>query len=285
MNLAPLKYGKILRKDGGPLDRISVSSITHNGQGYYQANSYLSAHLNIRQNPLFVFGESSGTGTHTSRMVATHMAISESLERWAYYFLNQIGHRRTYGFDREPSTIGMAAYPGLFPEQARKRAKREAIEHYCLSNTYRGGLRCIHLNTDPHKGTVTRLENPISKDTVILAWRTSEDGLTAHGSACEGNMAKAIEKAQIEMERSMFALHHFFKRNRGIQQRSLSRIQDKQEMRIVKMALQGEKTTFQKLLQNPPLSVRPPAPKMVIDRMIPGPWQKYASVWRVLYAD
>ncbi len=285
MNLAPLKYGKILRKDGGPLDRILLSSVTLDGQKYYQANSYLSPHLNIRKNPLFVFGESSGTCTHTSRMVATHIAISESLERWAYYFLNQIGHRRAYGFDREPSTIGMAAYPGLFPAQARKRARREAIEHYCLSNTYRGRLRCTHLYTDKNKGTVTRLDNPISNDTVILTWRTSENGLTAHGSACSSKMAEAIEKAQIEMERSMFAIDLFFKRNRSNQPRNLSRIKDKQERRIIKLALQGEKSTFGKLLKNGPPLGRPPAPNKVVDRMIPGPWQKYATVWRVLYAD
>lgn len=285
MNLAPIRYGRILRKDGGPLDRISVRLITHNGQHYHQANSYLSPHLNIRTHPVFVFGESSGTGTHASRMVATHMAISESLERWAYHFLNQIGHLRAYGFDREPSTIGMAAYPGLFAHQARKRAKREAIEHYCLSNTYRGRLRCNHLYSDKKIGTVTHLENPISNDTVILVWRTSEDGLTAHGSACAGSLSEAIEKATIEMERSMFALNQFFKRNRRHQPRNLSRIQDEQEKRIVKLALQEEQSTFGKLLKNAPLPGKTLTPKKVVDRLIPGPWQKYTTVWRVLYAD
>lgn len=285
MNLAPLKYGNILMKDGGPLERIQLSSIILDGQKYYQANSFLSPYLNLQQDLLFVFGQSSGTGTHTSRMVATHISISESLERWAYHFLNQIGHRRAYGFDREPSTIGMAAYPGFFPAQARKRARREAIEHYCLSNTYRGRLKCTHLYTDKNMGTVACLENPISDDIVILAWRTSEDGLTAHGSACSSKASEAIEKAQIEMERCMFAIDLFFKRNRHNEPRNLSKIKDKQERRIIKLALQGEQHTFQKLLKNDPPARRHLSPSKVVDRSIPGPWQKYATVWRVLYAD
>ena len=73
-------------------------------------------------------------------MVARYMAISESLERWAFHVKVNDFDRDLYGFDRDASSNGMAAFPGLFSSQCRKKAYWEALERFCVIAWWDGRL-------------------------------------------------------------------------------------------------------------------------------------------------
>jgi len=112
-SLAAINYRDVFTSDGGPIDRVSSGSIDVLGKQAHQANAYLAPGL-IRGKPaLCVYGNADGTGASGSAQVARHMAISEALERWAFYELSQGDESAKYGFDVDNSTNGMAAFPGL----------------------------------------------------------------------------------------------------------------------------------------------------------------------------
>jgi hypothetical protein len=140
MNLAPLRYARVLLKQSGPLERIETARLLTGNEEQTLCNAYLSRHLNLERPPMQVFGDADGTGMHATVIVARHKAISEAMERWALYYLHQSGSKDRYGLQMDPTTAGMAAYPGLFAFQSRKRALAEATERFCLAGWWEGTL-------------------------------------------------------------------------------------------------------------------------------------------------
>ena len=112
-SLAPLRYRAVLASDGGPVEFVEEGEATFFGTRYFQANARLKDGLVPRQ-AMQIYCNADGSGFHSSPMVARHIAISEALERWAYYETLNSNRRATFGFHLDPSSNGMAAYPGLF---------------------------------------------------------------------------------------------------------------------------------------------------------------------------
>lgn len=277
MNLAPMRYANILAQPGGPIELLELGILKTESGHLIHVNASLSGIYNLTRERTHFFSEADGSGVNQHVLLAKYKAISEALERWAYYYLNQIGYLRTYGFDIEPSTTGMAAYPGLFAFQARKRAKLEAEERFCVNAWWRGRLRG---EVSEHGGhSVLEIENPISRSRVILTWKEYAPGRWAYGSAAGRTWKRAHEGAWQEMELSALALA----RSEGIDLAGVKSLPNAGERQLLYYSLPEGYARFRERLDRRGTGWHGAAPKPVIDCNIPGPWQEYATVWRVLY--
>lgn len=283
MNLAPIRYARVMSADGGPIERIGSAPLKNRRGEWHQAVAYLSPHLNLRKPAVEVFGEADGTGTDRSPMLARFKAVSEALERWALYFLLQCRETQRYGLDVDPSSNGMAAYPGLFSGGARRRARAEAAERYVLAAWWEGLLQGRVREADVDGIHLLQLENPVSHETVVVVWRRDRHGLYAYGFAADTTLKGARTRATIEMERSAAAMGAFLTRNPKFGSIDLPGIQNWQERRILYFAMPEGHEIFQKRLASARTSAKRKRLRPLIDTELHGPWTRYATVWRTLY--
>jgi hypothetical protein len=283
INLAPIKYAHVLTTQRGPIERIEYGPVQVSGSSLYQANAYLSRNLHLQKADLQIYSNADGSGTHRSPMLARYLAISEAIERWALYFLNQTGTLRPYGFDLDHSSCGMSAFPGLLKSQARKRALGEAAERFCLVSWWDGSLPAQPIKVPNYGCKGLEIQNPASRDRVVLLWRKVRSSFVAYGFAASRKLKDACWKAEIEMERSVTALDRFYEKNPGFEVDDLSVINNHLERRVVYFSLpEGHSKFLEKLESVQPEPSRGPI-KPLVDREITGPWDRYATVWRVVF--
>lgn len=283
ISLAPFRYARVLSKYDGPIEKIEYSRVSVGERELYQANAWLSRRLNLQKPGLEVFGEADGTGTHDSAMVARHMAVSEAIERWALYYLKQSGMQRLYGFHLDGTSNGMSAYPGLLSGQARTRARMEAVERYCLVGWWAGKLGADPFEISGGDIRALEIDNPISRHRVVLVWRKDAQGFYVYGFSAGKSLPIAVRKAQLEMERSQAALARFHLRNPGFEEDDLETLANSMERRVVYFSLPEGHRHFRERLSwkqdpAPPCAIEP-----LVDSRVAGPWNKYATVWRILY--
>src|SRR5829696_4460371 len=111
------------------------------------ANATLTPGL-IRKAPLHLFSDADGTGTHPVASVARHKAVSEAMERWAFHTLVRSEAAPDYGFDIDPSSTGMSAFPGFVRRQARRSAVLEGVERFSLCAWWDGRMDGRRFDTD-----------------------------------------------------------------------------------------------------------------------------------------
>lgn len=283
MNLAPLRYARVLIGQDGPIERITTTRLVMGQKPFIQANAWLSQHLNLERPPACLFGDADGTGTHGTAIVARHKAISEALERWALYYLQQSGNTARNGLKVDPSTTGMAAFPGLFAKQARLRALAEAIERFCLVGWWEGMLRSRPLGHAGGADAGIEIENPISGHRMVVVSKRCDGGFFTYGFACRKSLKAALHPAVIEMERSASVLSRFHASNPGFQIDDLETIENALERRVLYFSLQEGHRQFESRVQAPGPGWSGKEPRPVVDTELRGPWSRYATVWRVLY--
>ena len=122
LSLAGLRYRNVLAVFGGPVARIETGHFPVRGRCVILANATLVPGL-VRKAPLSLFSAADGTGTHPVAAVARHKAISEAMERWAFHALVRSENAADFGFDIDPSSTGMSAFPGILRRQARRSAR------------------------------------------------------------------------------------------------------------------------------------------------------------------
>lgn len=148
INLAPLRYRSIFSSSGGPVDRIEYSkrSIGYKKEGF-EAYCYLSPNLrNLRTDNCHIYGNADGSGSGQTKLEASYKAISEAMERWAFYQSIKSNQTHSFGFDIDATTAGIAAFPGLFKIQARSRAYYEALERWAIRSWWEGFLPVKKIN-------------------------------------------------------------------------------------------------------------------------------------------
>lgn len=281
-SLAAYRYRNVLAASGGPVERLEMADVAILGQREFLANAYLKAGLVEDRAGRALFSPANGSGTSPSPMVARFMAVSEAMERWAHWELHRSASRARYGFDVDPSSNGMAAYPGLLSRQARGNALMEAAERFNLLNWWEGRLPASESDTRWPGVKAATICSSAPGVTVILFKRTTE-GFVAYGHGAAMDYEAACWKAAAEMERHALVVTRFALTHAGQICDRLPPEAHPIERRSLFFATEAGHELFLERLRSRPH--KPLAePRLVFDGPVPGPWGRYADVWRVVYA-
>lgn len=281
LSLAAFRYRNVLAREGGPVERVELADTMVLGERRFLANAYLVAEFAGNRDGSTLYSKANGSGLAASAMVARFMAISEAMERWAHWQLQASPERHRYGFDVDPSSNGLAAFPGLWRRQARHGALLEAAERFNLLNWWEGKLAAREAETRWPGVQAAIICSQVPGMTVILFKRT-EDGFFAYGHAAALDFETACRKAAGEMERHARVVSRFASRHAGQLRNQLPAEAHPIERRSLFFAQEEGHELFLERLRSPARGAA--EPKLVYDGPVPGPWSRYADVWRVVYA-
>jgi len=281
LTLAAFRYRKIMADAGGPIAKLVVWDTSVLGIRQFQANAYLRGDLIAWQTSSEVFSDAAGSGIADSPMVARYKAISEAIERWAHMTVVSSPERGSYGFDVDPSSNGMAAYPGIRQRQARPAAFWEAVERFNVLSWWEGRLDGTQAATRWPGVQAVVIQSELPGVTVILH-RQSAHGHHAYGHAAGPDLETACERAAMEMERHDTVVRQYLLVHSGTAENFASTTVHASERRSVYFAQQEGHEKFLGRLRSKSVSPRL-TPRLVFDGPVPGEWTKYADVWRVVY--
>lgn len=274
LSLASVRYRNALAVDGGPVEGIETGALSVRGRRIIMANARLVSGL-IRKSPVALYSDADGTGTDRVVSIARHKAVSEALERWAFHATVRSERAAEFGFDIDPSTTGMSAFPGMLRRQARRTSVLEAIERFSMCAWWDGRVAGHRFETDWPGVSAIAIDGPFGGVTVI-AYALSEWGGYAYGHAAEESFGAACEKAVVELARHELLLKaNWLAAVAGDPIRPAHLF----EKRCLFFSSDEGHALFQERLASRP--EHPPARVEVIcDSDIPGPWDEFATVWR-----
>lgn len=246
------------------------------GHRMFQANAFLREDLRTNAEENVIYGNPDGSGTALKPLVARHKAVSEALERWAFDEAVEGPGRERYGFDVDPSSNGMAAYPGLIAVQARWLAMAEAAERFALIGWWSGALDSVARGEVWPGVEAWELENPLTDHRVVLLHALAEPGVHAYAHASAGSFKHACSRAAVELARSQFVLRRYAHRSRV---GNLPPVRKMFEARCLHFSSELGYAEFQNRLSIQ--KWRHVEPTVIYDGEVDGPWSDYATVWRV----
>ncbi|HET7538132.1 MAG TPA: hypothetical protein VFJ90_16845, partial [Candidatus Didemnitutus sp.] len=282
LSLAALRFRHVMATDGGPIARLELADTTVLGARQFQSNAHLRSDLIAWRTTGQVFSSASGSGTASSPMVARFKAVSEAIERWAQMAVVTSDRRHQFGFDVDPSSNGMAAFPGLFRRQARPAALWEAVERFNVLSWWEGRLPATEQPTrwPGVRAAVICSEAP---GVTVILFRTAREGHVAYGHAAGPDFDSACQRAAVELERHDYVVRSYALIHAGALGDNVPEQAHAIERRSVFFASPEGHELFLERLRSRPHRVQS-VPKLVFDGPIPGEWDRYASVWRVVYA-
>lgn len=274
LSLAGLRYRCALAVDGGPIERIDMDPFPMFGRQLFQANATLIKGL-VPRSCHDMYGNSSGTGTHKYPIVASHIAVSEAIERWAYHITANSNRRSQFGFDEDESTNGIAAFPGWNRRSARKAAVFEAYERHCLLNWWDGRIDGKLCGT-AWPGITAVVFEPLSDIIVAVLFGQADSGAFIYGHAAAETFSEACKHAGLELMRHERAVRGLMARTDKI---NPLKMKNKYERRALFFSTGDGYEIFCQRLSRMAFG---PAPKhaIICDDEIEGPWTKFATVWR-----
>jgi hypothetical protein len=278
ISVAGYRYRNVLETEGGPVGRVSVREFPVYGRHMYQANAWLSDKIVTKRKKFALYSDADGTGTAHSPMIARYMAISETMERWAYRAKLRADDRELYGFDVDESTNGMAAFPGLFNSEARRRALMEAVERTSIIAWWEGAIDGEVRATEWPGISALVLPSPIGFGVTVIAFREAHPDCFAYGQGASVDYFGACERAVMELARNEYVL--------GLRRVSQGLAADEVpsdlfERRCLFFSQPEGHAMFQDRIRRKVAGPRFTSP-IICDTEIEGPWSEYASVWRVL---
>jgi hypothetical protein len=274
LSLASLRYRNVLARHGGPITALETGVFPVRGRNVIMANARLRAGLTPKS-PLALFSDADGTGTHPLPSVARHKAISEALERWAFHATVRSERAEEFGFDIDPSTTGMAAFPGLLRRQARRSAVLEAIERFSLISWWEGRAEGRRFDTDWPGVSAVVINGPFGGLTVVTYARTAWGGYV-YGHAADESFGAACERAVVELARHEWILRGSWLATAAGEPPVTSNLF---ERRCLFFATDEGHELFQQRLGSQSRGVEP-RPEVICDADLPGPWDEFATVWR-----
>ncbi len=274
LSLAAFRYRNVFAGHGGPVDSVEFGDFSVCGHQMIQANARLVAEL-IPKRAHAIYGDADGSGTHRLASVARHMAISEALERWAFNSVAGTARVAEFGFDVDPSSNGMSAFPGLLARNARRKAMLEAVERHSLIAWWEGRTVGRVCDTDWPGVSGVAIEGPFGGVTALVFAKT-DFGMYAYGHAAEETFGTACERAVIELARHEHVIRSWWLASISGDKRRPS---DLFERRCLFFSTEEGHEQFLRRIRERPMGPAPVA-ELICDREIPGPWSDYATVWR-----
>jgi len=282
--LAPFFFRNLEHHSSKVFEKIHVSQEEIFGARFYHASAKLNSPGAFLQDvPILkneVYGNFHSSGSSAKKPIAVYKAISEGLERLAYY---QCVNSNNYGFDVDPTTNGMAAFPEFFYLNSKKNAKSEAAERFVLIALNEGSVDIRRIDSSGIKLKLEKdidfymVEHPIlSASTFILShYYDQEEAIHCYGFCNSHSLDAAFERSIVELYRNWTVLRARKKRHDNAPESIW-------EKRLVFFSTQSGWNTFKKLVSKPRMS-RPDIPKINFNGPVIGPWTKWAKVWRHSY--
>lgn len=279
INLAPFYYRKLL----------STNSIIEFPEyfeiemlnGKKQVEAVVSLKNNLK--PIWVkdsliYRNSDGAGTADYKNIAVYKAISEALERLAFYELVDC-NKKNYAFDINPTTTGMAAFPSLTYSEARKNAKMEAVERWAIHEINRGNLPIIKHNVKNCNLSHLEILTPV-KDIKVTLLVFKHDDFYAYGFAGGNDLNHSFNKALVELDRNIRVLKIIYNKKPIVQS-----FENATDRTIFYFSTNDGYEKFEEIINNAPLNIKNTNPKIICDKSVDGRWNEYTKVWRYLLED
>jgi hypothetical protein len=278
LSLAGFRYRHVLETSGGPIARLTTREFPVFGRPMFQANAWLSDSLVGARKRFALYSDADGTGTAESAASARYVAISEAIERWAYRMKVRAADRELYGFNVDESSNGMAAFPGIFRSEARRRALLEAVERSSVIAWWEGAVDGQVRTTEWPEVSALVLPSPIAFGVTVVAFREARPGCFAYGQGAAEDYFGACERAVMELARNEYIL--------GLRRVSLGLAApvaptDLFERRCLFFASPEGHQLFQERIARR-RGREGYRSEILCDTAIDGPWSEYASVWRAL---
>jgi hypothetical protein len=270
--------GKIIPR----LETYKVSLI--DSAPVFETNAFLSKSLHgpEQHDADIIYGTMDGSGASKRKEISILKAISEALERWAFYQIVDSSQKKYFGFDLIPTTTGMAAYPSILKYKAKANAYREAIERWTIENWWKGIIPLEILSDNLQKDIASyKLITPFEKVPVVLIkhdFKIKEATFSAYGFSAGRSLNEAYSRALVEASRNYRGLFNTIELNNRI---ILKRLEEK---RLLYFACTEGRDFFEKkVFDSKNIKCLPKKPKLIVDSEIIGPWTKYTTVWRCLF--
>jgi hypothetical protein len=275
LNLAPIRYA-FVAEEGGPIANLEYGQTDYLGESWQLCRATLQeGYQHPMGKKLQLFHSADGSGMGKTRLDARAKAISEALERWAFQESSSGPDAVLYGYQYSMSTKGMAAFPGVFPGQARRAAISEAYEYYSVDAWWGGTLKHWIINRDD--ATIVFIDQPDYNGFIALAIRHLDqtDYVASYGIGSGATPEEAELKAQLEACRSQTILE----RRSAVPVAARTRPVLETEQLLLEFASKsGFDVVKDRLATQPWLPAL--KPKVVFDGPVKGAWNKYTHVWR-----
>lgn len=274
VTFAAYQYRDVLAEHGGPIKTLEITKCSGRD---YQANAWLRDGLRPAPRRRSIYGTCDGTGTHRSPLIARFIAVSEALERWAHHEMASVTPGDG-GFDIDPTSNGMAAFPSITCGPARRRALLEAVERASLFDWWEGRLAGERVQTRWKGVEAVRLENPFACGVTAITFHEIAPGWFSYGHAAAGDWRQACARAAVEMNRSALVLERY---RRRAEEGKAPQVVEIGERRCLFFASAAGHQQFIEHLHRPAVA-SVPSWRIAFDAELKGPWSRYAKVWRVV---
>lgn len=277
INLSPWLYRNLLSEN----DILTVPEFFEitllNGSSQFEATvSLKEIHRPKWLNPSEIYKNCDGSGTSQFKNIAVYKAISEALERMAFYTFAE-NYEKKYCFDVNPTTTGMACYPSLGTRIARTNAITEAVERWAIHEFNKFHIPIVVHNSNIKKLIHYELKVPYKNIRIsLLVYKN--DKFCSYGFAGGSSLMMSFSKALIELDRNIRVLNSVYNQ----QSRKFSNSIDST---LFYYSTDEGYLNFNKLVKCSPRSINNTSPKILCDSEIKGEWTKYATVWRYLLED
>jgi hypothetical protein len=282
LNTSYWNYRHLINNPNGPIEKISYI-LPKERCGFatgFEALSYLNKSLGLKDEKLYkLYGNADGSGWDINLSTAVNKSISEALERWAFLAISK-NSKYTYGFDIDSSSTGLSAYPSLIKRPARNRALNEAIERWALSYWWSNALDAEKLSINDKDVTVFKIKTPWKNRHTLVCFK--EVTLKSHSFVCYGfstdnTIQSAFVRAKVELVRNYIVLEKYYE-----SEKTIADLESIYEKRLVFFSTSDGFNAFKEKVNSKSKKLICDFPKLLIDAEIPGPWTKYATVWRCL---
>lgn len=282
ITLAGLRYARVMAADGGPIARLVCGEASELGARVFSAQATLRDELMPSRLVRQLWSSADGGGTAASPLLARVKAVSEALERWAHWTLHASPEAARYGFDVDPSSNGLAAFPGLLARQSRRPALLEAAERFNLLHWWEGHLPA-RWRESPWPGIDAMVIESAAPGVTVVLHRFDAPGQHAFGHAAGATFLEACRRAVGELERHsavmrLKALATVASAAGGAAPAEMHT----QERRSVFFSTEAGFELFSERVAASPRTPQA-VPKLVFDGRVDGPWSRYADVWRVVF--
>lgn len=277
INLAPWYYRNLL-EENSVIEKPKFYKLQLlDNSNQYEAVVYLNENLRpswISKSDIYT--NCDGSGTSEFKNVAVYKAISEALERLAFYELANLEEKK-YSFDLNPTTTGMAAFPHYSYEPARKNAINEAVERWAIHEFNKNSLPLIQ-----HENSIKNLMHyeiitPFSTKVSLLV--VKDNDVYVYGFAGGNNLKHSFNRALIELDRNRRVIYKFNNSEKNLKPENIN------DKRLIFFSTDIGFQFFNEKIKNAPRHIKNTIPKILCDQELKGYWNKYTKVWRYLLED